>query len=101
MDLFGASQLLLMTILDMSLEEVSKLISMIAEKVAPSSSSAYQMLESRYQSKCFLTTGIDQLDTFMKGGIPIGMISEISGSPGTGKTQFCLGCLAELVVSYV
>ena len=38
------------------------------------------------------------LDELMMGGIPLGMITEISGAPGTGKSQFCLGCLADLAV---
>ncbi|XP_057379404.1 DNA repair protein RAD51 homolog 2-like [Daphnia carinata] len=32
----------------------------------------------------------DDLDTFLKGGITCGHITEFSGAPGLGKTQLCL-----------
>ncbi len=35
-----------------------------------------------------LVTGLHKLDEFLSGGIPNGVITDIFGSPGTGKTQF-------------
>ena len=35
-----------------------------------------------------IKTGLDRLDEFLLGGLPGGAITDIYGSPGTGKTQF-------------
>lgn len=42
-----------------------------------------------------LSTGIDNLDDKMNGGIPVGSITLLSGESGTGKTTFALQWLAE------
>lgn len=88
-----------MAVLGMGLGEINKLLQSVGEKVAPTSSSAYDMLRKREAdlSRGFLSTGISDLDVLMNGGLPVGMITEIAGCPGSGKSQFCLGCLAEMV----
>ena len=37
-----------------------------------------------------ISTGLQKLDTFLSGGIPNGVIIDIFGGNGTGKTQFVL-----------
>ena len=37
-----------------------------------------------------ISTGLQNLDKFLKGGIPSGVITDIYGANGTGKTQFLL-----------
>lgn len=44
-----------------------------------------------------LTTGIKRLDKLLGGGIPKGQISEIVGSPSSGKTGLLLSILARAV----
>ena len=88
-----------MAVLGIGLGEVNKILESVGEKVAPTSSSAYDILHKREAdlSGSFLSTGISDLDALMNGGLPVGMITEIAGCPGSGKSQFCLGCLAEMV----
>jgi RecA/RadA recombinase len=38
----------------------------------------------------FLSTGSDVFDDILGGGMPFNRITEITGQPGSGKTQFCL-----------
>uniref|UniRef100_A0A3B3DEX3 DNA repair protein RAD51 homolog 3 n=1 Tax=Oryzias melastigma TaxID=30732 RepID=A0A3B3DEX3_ORYME len=37
-----------------------------------------------------ITTFSSQLDRALKGGLPVGKVTEICGAPGVGKTQLCL-----------
>ncbi|XP_034487216.1 DNA repair protein RAD51 homolog 3 [Drosophila innubila] len=37
-----------------------------------------------------ITTDIKSIDKFLRGGIALGKITELVGTPGTGKTQMCL-----------
>jgi RAD51-like protein 1 len=42
---------------------------------------------------------VEKFDTALKGGLLVGSISEICGAPGAGKTQFCLSCTLQGVVT--
>jgi RecA/RadA recombinase len=53
--------------------------------------------EIRYHKR--LSTGIPIIDTGLKGGFPIGTITEICGPPGMGKTQFCMSCCVNILLN--
>ena len=36
----------------------------------------------------FIATGIDPLDYYLGGGIPVGRLTEVAGGYGTGKSSF-------------
>ena len=97
-DFLCASTLQLSCILDVDVKIVNQLVKSMLEKISPLSITALDMLRKGKSGLNYLRTGIDHLDEVMKGGIPPGMITEISGTPGSGKSQFCMGCLAELAV---
>jgi len=40
-----------------------------------------------------VSTGIEGLDLVLRGGIPAGRVSLLSGGPGSGKTVMGLQCL--------
>ncbi|KAI8129896.1 DNA repair protein RAD51 like protein 3 [Lucilia cuprina] len=42
------------------------------------------------QSSPKLITLIKELDDHLAGGLPLGLVTELCGAPGAGKTQFCL-----------
>lgn len=44
----------------------------------------------------FISTGIDALDYYLGGGIPVGKISEIAGREGTGKSSFGIHMLGQV-----
>lgn len=50
---------------------------------------------SRYASTEFLTTGIEDLDRLLKGGVPRGKLIEIIGELSSGKTGLLLSILAQ------
>ncbi|KAG9417147.1 DNA repair protein xrcc3 [Aphanomyces cochlioides] len=41
----------------------------------------------------YLSTGCDAVDELLRGGFPVGMVSEVCGAAGSGKTQMCLQLL--------
>ena len=41
-------------------------------------------------TECMISTGIEKLDNFLGGGIKNGIITDIFGPNGTGKTQFLI-----------
>ena len=44
-----------------------------------------------------LSTGVDVLDTVLEGGLPRGKISEIVGTPSSGRTGLILSILAQAI----
>jgi RecA/RadA recombinase len=46
-----------------------------------------------------ISTGSDTLDAALRGGYHLGMISEICGPPGVGKTQICLSACASVLLA--
>jgi RAD51-like protein 1 len=96
-DLLLASPLSLMLYADLSLRDVRNLILKVSDKISCKPTSALDILHKRAQKKQFLSTGLNCLDVALKGGLLIGCISEISGPPGVGKTQFCLSCALQTI----
>jgi len=45
----------------------------------------------------FLPTGSSNLDRFLRGGIRTGLITNIFGASGSGKSQFCFSICANLI----
>jgi RecA/RadA recombinase len=51
------------------------------------------------QAPELFSTGIDDVDTMLGGGIPRGSISEVAGAISTGKTSFALSTIAAITQS--
>lgn len=85
-----------------TLQKSLDIIRSVSALVAPKPNTALQMLQMNNKrsprersavSRWHLQTGVDELDRALGGGLPSKLISEITGPPGVGKTQFCLTCL--------
>ena len=99
-DLLSQSLLSLMTFTDIGLEEVREVLAKVSDCIIPKHANAREILDA-HEAKLttrFLSTGILELDTAMKGGPLMGCISEVVGLPGVGKTQFCLNCCIQMSV---
>lgn len=95
----------LMELLDVGIEQVRLALGHISEKVCPPCQTALSLMEQRIRNEHLsghLPTGLKGLDTALCGGIPFGVLTELVGPAGIGKTQFCLkiSLLASLPTSY-
>ncbi|XP_064403343.1 DNA repair protein RAD51 homolog 2-like [Halichondria panicea] len=86
-DFLSKSPLELMTVLGYSYSQLQALIITISKASAPHGQNALSLYEGG--KKC-VPTSLHRLDSLLRGGLPSGMITEISGPPGCGKTQFCV-----------
>ena len=97
-DLLTTSPLVLMLSLDISLSEAELIQKQASTKVAcDRNHTALELLQTRTQQRIYLPTGLQKLDSIMLGGLNMGTITEITGPPGVGKTQFCIGCCVEAI----
>ncbi|GAV71376.1 Rad51 domain-containing protein [Cephalotus follicularis] len=101
----------LMELLGVGLAEVRTAIAHISQITCPphqtvsTSLSARLLLEQRFQGEHMaghLPTRLKGLDAALCGGVPFGVLTELVGPSGIGKTQFCLklSLLASLPASY-
>ncbi|XP_021889753.1 DNA repair protein RAD51 homolog 2 [Carica papaya] len=85
--------------------QVTSAVAHISEIVCPSYQTALSLLEHRLQNEHLaghLPTRLKGLDAALCGGIPYGVLTELVGPAGIGKTQFCLklALLASLPACY-
>ncbi|CAH9075073.1 unnamed protein product [Cuscuta europaea] len=104
-DALSLTEFELMDLLDLNLSEVISAIGHISEIACPPYQTALSLLELRTENESFgghLPTRLRGLDAAMCGGIPFGVVTEVVGPAGIGKTQFCLklSLLAALPLSY-
>ncbi|KAI3461487.1 hypothetical protein Pfo_018150 [Paulownia fortunei] len=104
-DALSLSEFELMELLDVGLEQVKLAAAHISEIACPPYQTAMSLLEQRNQNEYLaghLPTRLKGLDAALCGGIPFGVVTELVGPAGIGKTQFCLklALLAALPTSY-
>ncbi len=75
--------------LNISFNRAERIIDEVREKVGLIPTTADELLEIETKRPT-ITTMSTNLDGILNGGIPLGMITEFSGSFGSGKTQLCL-----------
>ncbi|CAM9140036.1 unnamed protein product [Choristocarpus tenellus] len=95
-DLFSKTELQLVGLLNLNRADVASLLSFVASKVAPETRVASDLLRERREGgSFFLATGLTTIDEALQGGFPTGMITEVVGPAGVGKTQICLMMAAQ------
>ncbi|CAN4119021.1 unnamed protein product [Withania somnifera] len=104
-DVFSLTEFELMELLDVDLAIVTSAVAHISEITCPPYQTALSLLEGRGQNENMgghLPTSLKGLDNALCGGIPFGVVTELVGPAGIGKTQFCLklSLLASLPSSY-
>lgn len=77
----------LVQLLDISEREAKQLVAAVTEAVTPKPTNALALLRAQSQK---IATGVPDLDRAICGGIRCGELTEITGTPGSGKTQLCL-----------
>ncbi|XP_050014405.1 DNA repair protein RAD51 homolog 2 isoform X9 [Alexandromys fortis] len=91
-DFLDLSPLELMKVTGLSYGGVHELLYMVSRACAPQMQTAYEikMRWSAGPSPAFLSTTLSALDEALHGGVACGSLTEITGPPGCGKTQFCM-----------
>ncbi|XP_058423161.1 DNA repair protein RAD51 homolog 2 isoform X4 [Diceros bicornis minor] len=91
-DFLCLSPLELMKMTGLSYRGVHELLCMVSRACAPQMQTAYGIKTQRSAalSPAFLSTTLSALDEALHGGVACGSLTEITGPPGCGKTQFCI-----------
>ncbi|XP_010521041.1 PREDICTED: DNA repair protein RAD51 homolog 2-like isoform X2 [Tarenaya hassleriana] len=82
-----------MELLDVGLAEIRSSVALISEAVSPPCRSARFLLQQKLENEHFsghLPTRLKGLDEALCGGIPFGVLTELVGPSGIGKSQFCM-----------
>ncbi|XP_057953837.1 DNA repair protein RAD51 homolog 2 isoform X4 [Malania oleifera] len=104
-DALSLTEFELMELLDVGLAEVTTAVARISEIACPPYQTALFLMQQRVQNAYLaghLPTCLNGLDKALCGGIPFGVLTELVGPAGIGKTQFCLklSLLASLPARY-
>jgi RecA/RadA recombinase len=97
-ELLSCSTLEVMNAGDLSHSQALEVLDSVASQIAPRSQTALTLLKKKQCEHGMQTTGIDELDSALRGGLLLGTISDVCGSPGAGKTQFCMGVTLQVVL---
>ncbi|KAL5464125.1 hypothetical protein EMCRGX_G033092 [Ephydatia muelleri] len=93
-DYLSHSTFELMNILNYTYPQVEASTSHVCKAIAPAPRNALSLYNERRCAAathpCVLPTSLHNLDKILRGGLLAGTLTEISGPPGCGKTQFCL-----------
>ncbi|XP_060243754.1 DNA repair protein RAD51 homolog 2 isoform X2 [Meriones unguiculatus] len=91
-DFLCLSPLELMKVTGLSYGGVHELLRTVSKACAPQMQTAYEIKTRRSAdlSPAFLSTTLSALDEALHGGVACGSLTEITGPPGCGKTQFCI-----------
>lgn len=93
-DLLMTSSFQIMHSATISISEVESLKATVSAAITAVPQTCLAFLR-RNQTLRRISTGVSALDQVTQGGISIGRITEISGSPGSGKTHLCIGCTVQ------
>lgn len=100
--LLNANPLQIISYTGLSYIEYKSLLGEIACKSVSSPISALTLLAQQQAESIkspFLSTGMPPLDQSLRGGLPMGCISDVCGFPGAGKTQFCMFVAVKTLLS--
>ncbi|XP_058205482.1 DNA repair protein RAD51 homolog 2 isoform X1 [Rhododendron vialii] len=105
LDVLSLTEFELMEVLDVGLAEVTSAVAQVSEIACPPYQTVLFLLEQRIKNEFYsghLPTRLKGLDEVLCGGIPFGVLTELVGPAGIGKTQFCmkLSLLASLPAKF-
>ena len=104
-DMLESCPLFLMRLTGLSKAEVDGILLAVAEKVCPKPVTALSLLNGDAEPERLgrsISTGFEELDAVLKGGLMSGTVADICGVPASGKRQFCLGiCIQAALKSYM
>ncbi|XP_024530341.1 DNA repair protein RAD51 homolog 2-like isoform X2 [Selaginella moellendorffii] len=100
-DALGLTEMELMELLDMPMDSFEAALARINKSVCPPFKTVLSIVQMRSKNEVamgHLSTTLKLLDDALCGGIPSGVITELVGPPGIGKTQLCLTLSIQTVI---
>ncbi|GFS62178.1 DNA repair protein RAD51 homolog 2 [Trichonephila clavipes] len=90
-DVLSLTKLELQTLLGLSQIKVDSMLDEISKKCISTPKTAYDVIKNQEHASVntFLPLSLHSLDLLLQGGLLFGSITEFTGPPGVGKTQFC------------
>ncbi|GFS56570.1 DNA repair protein RAD51 homolog 2 [Trichonephila inaurata madagascariensis] len=90
-DVLSLTKLELQTLLGLSRSKVDSMLDEISQKCISTPKTAYDVIKNQEHTSVntFLPLSLHSLDLLLQGGLLFGSITEFTGPPGVGKTQFC------------
>eukprot|EP00750_Incisomonas_marina_P027664 INCI622.3.p1 GENE.INCI622.3~~INCI622.3.p1 ORF type:complete len:197 (-),score=43.48 INCI622.3:167-757(-) len=95
-DVLHFSEFELVELLNISQTQAAELLEVASQTAAPKGTTA---LALHLEQSRKIRTGVSQLDEALCGGVRCGEITEVAGTAGSGKTQFCLSLACFAVVN--
>lgn len=89
-ELLDLTVLDLSELLDLSMKEAAQLVSTVAAAVCPAGQPVSALLARKRTEASHLPFNLPALDLALRGGAPVGAVTELVGAAGAGKTQACL-----------
>ncbi|GFU59892.1 DNA repair protein RAD51 homolog 2 [Nephila pilipes] len=90
-DVLSLTKLELQSLLGLSRSKVDSILHEISKKCISAPKTAFDIIKNQEQMSVnvFLPLSLQSLDLLLQGGLLFGSITEFTGPPGVGKTQFC------------
>ncbi|XP_055947854.1 DNA repair protein RAD51 homolog 2-like [Argiope bruennichi] len=99
-DVLSLSKLELQSLLGINRNKIENLLQEISKKCITDPQTVYNIIKNQElaSTNVYLPLSLPSLDLLLQGGLPFGSLTEFTGPPGVGKTQFCfmLSLLAAL-----
>ncbi|XP_030201488.1 DNA repair protein RAD51 homolog 2 isoform X2 [Gadus morhua] len=87
-DLLSLTPLEVMRVAGLSYQNALALMRSVSQHCAPPVTTLLELWKPKSES--FFSTSLPALDDFLRGGLPLGTITELAGPSGCGKTQMCV-----------
>lgn len=87
-DLLSLTPLEVMRVAGLSYHNALALLRSVSRHCAPPVTTLLELWKSKSES--FFSTSLPALDDLLRGGLPLGTITEVAGPSGCGKTQMCV-----------
>lgn len=90
-DVLTLTKLELQSLLGLSRSKVDSILHEISKKCVAIPKTAYDLIKNQEHMSinAFLPLSLHSFDLLLQGGLLFGSITEFTGPPGVGKTQFC------------
>jgi RAD51-like protein 1 len=85
-DILSKTSLELLADLDLPYELILDIQQKVSQKITPAHKTITNLIN---EPADVLVTNLPGLDDYLRGGLPVGSVTEIVGPAGVGKTQFC------------